>query len=126
MFKRRFFLTVALMSVMMSACSLFEDENHITVDEEQLYGKWREGTSQVYWRYASTGQGVTWDESEIEEQASNLTFVWSVNGDELLHVFTGDQENQAVPKKYTITEIDNSHMLWRDDYGLTKSLTKEE
>ena len=114
------------MSVMMSACSLFEDENHITVDEEQLYGKWREGTSQIYWRYASTGQGVTWDESEIEEQASNLTFVWSVNGDELLHVFTGDQENQAVPKKYTITEIDNSHMLWRDDYGLTKSLTKEE
>ena len=115
------------MSVMMSACSLFEDENHITVDEEQLYGSWREGNTEIFWSYSTTGEGATWDESVGQtSQNTNLHFSWTLNGDELLHVFTGEQENQAVPKKYTITEIDNSHMLWKDDYGLTKSLTKQE
>lgn len=118
-------MVVTLMSAMMSGCFLFDKETHINVDENQLYGKWQEGSTQVYWRYVSDGTGVTWDEGEdISEEESNLTYSWSVRGDVLTHVFTGIQENQAVPKVYTITEIDESHMLWKDDYGMTKTLTK--
>lgn len=120
-------LGVAALSMLMSSCFLFDKETHINVEEEQLYGKWQEGTTQVYWRYLSGGTGVTWDEGEdISEEESNLTYSWTVNGDVLTHVFTGAQDNQAVPKVYTITEMDENRMLWKDDYGLTKTLTRRE
>lgn len=120
-------LAVALMSVTMSGCFMFNNETHIVVDEEQLYGKWQEGSTQVYWRYLADSTGVTWDEGEdITEEESNLTFNWTVRGDVLTHVFSGSQGNQAVPKVYTITSIDESHMEWKDDYGMTKSLNKLE
>jgi len=114
-------------ALLTTSCSLFEKENHIHVDEGQLYGKWREGTTQIYWRYVSDGTGVTWDEGEdISEEESNLTYNWTVNGDVLTHVFPGAQDNQAVPKVYTITAIDASRMEWKDDYGMTKTLSREE
>lgn len=127
MVKGKIIITVALMALMMTACSLFDKEPHITVNESQLYGKWQEGSTQVYWRYAYDGTGVTWDEGEdIMEEESNLTYTWTVRGDVLTHVFTGAQDNQAVPKVYTITFIDDSRMEWKDDYGMTKTLTKLE
>ena len=113
--------------MLMTSCFLFDKETHINVEPEQLYGKWQEGTTEVYWRYLSDSTGVTWDEGEeISEQESNLTYRWTVHGDVLTHVFTGAQGNQAVPKVYTITEINNSRMEWKDDYGMTKTLTKLE
>ena len=124
--KKRLSVVMAA-ALLMTSCSLFDKENHIHVEEGQLYGKWREGTSQIYWRYVPDGTGVTWDEGEdILEEESNLTYNWTVNGDVLTHVFTGAQENQAVPKVYTITAIDASRMEWKDDYGMTKTLTREE
>lgn len=111
--------------LLLSGCSLFEKETHITVEESQLYGKWREGTTLVYWRYVDDGTGVTWDEGEdVSEEESNLTYSWTVRGDVLTHVFSGAQGNQAVPKVYTITEIDENHMVWKDDYGMTKTLSR--
>lgn len=128
MVKRRSFLAIVLLLPLLTAgCSLFEKETHINVDADQLYGKWQEGSTQVYWRYLADGTGVTWDMGEeISEEESNLVYSWTVNGDVLTHVFSGEQGNQAVPKVYTITEIDNSHMLWKDDYGMTKTLYKTE
>lgn len=118
-------MAVGLMSVLMSGCFGFNNETHITVDEEQLYGKWQEGSTQVFWRYNADNSGVTWDEGEdISEEESNLTYQWTVRGDVLTHVFSGAQGNQAVPKVYTITSIDENQMEWKDDYGMTKSLTK--
>lgn len=125
MVKGKFFLTAVLMSVLMTGCFFFDSETHIVVEEEQLYGKWQEGSSQVYWHYNDDGTGVTWDEGEeISEEESNLTYQWTVSGDVLTHVFSGSQANQAVPKVYTITAIDNRQMVWKDDYGMTKTLTK--
>lgn len=116
---------VALMSVAMSACSWFEKDEHITVSESQLYGKWVKQSTQEYWRYNADHSGVTWDESEdVTEEESNLTYEWTVNGDVITHVFHGAQGNQSVPKVYTITEIDASHMTWEDDYGMSYRLVK--
>lgn len=118
-------LMMAAGLLLLSGCSLFEKETHITVEEGQLYGKWREGATQVYWRYEEDGTGVTWDEGEdVHEEESNLTYTWTVRGDVLTHVFSGAQGNQAVPKVYTITEVDEGHMVWKDDYGMTKTLSK--
>ena len=108
-----------------ASCSLFENDNHITVSENQLYGCWVKTGTQEYWRYNENGTGVTWDESEdVSEEESNLTFTWSVREDELTHIFSGSMDNQYVPKIYTIKAISSSSMSWEDDYGITYKLNK--
>ena len=121
------FLIFAFSFLLLTSCSLFEHDNHITVSDDQLYGCWVKDGSQEYWRYRDDGSGVTWDEAEdITEQESNLTYTWTVRGDELTHIFRGEMGNQAVPKVYTITAITYSTMNWEDDFGITHSFTKTD
>ena len=103
-------------------------EVHINVSDDQMEGVWQRNGTQEYWRYVVDGHtGVTWDLGEdITEEESNLTFTWSINGDELTDVFTGAQNNQAVPKRYTIKEISSTAMTWEDEYGMTGKFTKTE
>ena len=108
--------------VLLTGC---HDENHITVEPGQLVGCWQVTGTQEYWRYRSDYSGVTWDESEdISEEESNLTYTWTINGDELTHVFSGEMGNQAVPKVYTVTSISANAMEWKDIYGMTKTFNK--
>lgn len=101
-------------------------DEHTTVEPYQLHGLWQKFSTQEYWRYRADGTGVTWDESEdVSEEESNLTFEWSINGDELTHIFRGSLGNQAVPKVYTITSISSTQMKWEDDYGQTYILIKK-
>ena len=60
----------------------------------------------------------------MSEEESNLTYEWTINGDELTHVFHGSRGNQAVPKVYTVTSISSSQMEWEDIYGQTYVLVK--
>ena len=60
----------------------------------------------------------------MTEEESNLTYTWTINGDVLTHVFTGAMANQAVPKVYTITAINDASMTWEDDYGMSYTLIK--
>lgn len=112
----------------MLAASCGKSEVHINVSDDQLEGLWQKNDTQEYWRYVVDGHtGVTWDLAEdITEEESNLTFTWSVNGDVLRHTFTGAQNNQAIPKVYTVKEISSTAMTWTDDYGITHKFTKAE
>lgn len=113
---KRILLPLALCSLFAS-CSLFEQDNHITVSEDQLYGCWVLEGTQEYWRYRDDGTGVTWDEGEdVGEEESNMTYTWEVRGDELTHIFRGEMGNQADPKTYVIKAISSSSMEW-EDYG---------
>lgn len=114
-----------LLSALLIFASCGKDKD-TEIDSSLLPGKWvRQGT-QEYWRYYSSGNGVTWDEAEdISEEESNLTFTWTLNGDELTHVFSGAAGNQAVPKVYTVTSLTSSTMVWTDFYGSTIYLSKQ-
>lgn len=115
------FLTAVVL--MLASCG--GKDNHITVSDSQLEGLWQKNNSQEYWRYNADHTGVTWDEAEdVSEEESNLTFTWSIAEDVLTHVFTGAMENQAVPKVYTVKEINGSYMKWEDDYGISYTLFK--
>ncbi len=126
--KKRYIILalVAAMTLVCTSCNLFgHEDTHLNVNPAMVQGKWIKNATQEYWRYNADETGVTWDESEdISEEESNLTFEWTLNGDVLTHVFRGEQGNQAVPKVYTITEIDASTMKWKDDYGMTYQLNK--
>ena len=112
----------------MLTASCGKSEVHINVSDDQLEGLWQKNDTQEYWRYVVDGHtGVTWDLAEdITEEESNLTFTWSVNGDVLRHIFTGAQNNQAIPKVYTVKEISSTAMTWTDEYGITHKFTKAE
>lgn len=129
MMKMKRYIHIILFAVgalLAAACG--RTEVHINVSDSQLAGLWQKNSTEEFWRYETEGHtGVTWDASEdITEEESNLTFTWSVNGDVLRHVFTGAQNNQAVPKVYTVKEISSTAMTWEDDYGLTHKFTKVE
>ena len=121
------FIILSLFFFLLSGCSLFEQDNHITVSEDQLYGCWVKSGTHEYWRYRDDGSGVTWDEDDdISEEESNLTFTWTVRGDELTHIFRGEGNNMYVPKIYTIKAISTSTMEWEDDYGIATTLVKTD
>lgn len=119
-------IILLFIGIMLVFASCGKEQDAKAVDRSLIPGKWvRQGT-QEYWRYYSSGNGVTWDESEdISEEESNLTFTWTLDGDQLTHVFTGSSGGQAVPKVYTVTSITPSTMLWTDFYGSTIYLSKQ-
>ena len=103
----------------------FSKEEHIDVDPAMLHGKWLKVGTQEYWRYYSSGSGATWDESEGKtEENTNLSYTWNLDRDELTHWFRGEQDNQMVPKVYTIKEITSNSMKWKDAYGITSTYSK--
>ena len=121
--KRNKFLLAILFAPLFAAC--FGEDTHIDVDPSQIHGKWIKVGSQEYWRYYASGNGATWDESEGKtEETTNLTYTWQLDRDELTHWFRGEQENQMVPKVYTIKEITSISMKWKDNYGITSTYTK--
>ena len=127
--KRISFILAALLATVIS--SLFvgcvKNEIELTVQPQQLVGKWQETSTQQYYRYRDDSTGVRWNEAEdITEEESNLVFRWSVSGARLRLVYTGAQGNQAVPKVYTIREMGSSTMRWEDDYGISTSFIKTE
>lgn len=120
---RRLSLFVLSFFLLFTACQ--EEEVHLNVTPDQVVGCWVKNGTQEYWRYLEDGTGVTWDESEnYTEEESNLRFLWSVSGDVLDHVASGEMGNQFVPKTYTIKGISPSAMSWMDDYGQAYTLIK--
>lgn len=101
----------------LAVTSCGEKDNHITVSDDQVIGLWLRSGSQEYWRYNADHTGASWDASEdISDVETNMSLTWSLDGDQLMHVFTGAMNNQAVPKTYTISSISSSTMVWYDNY----------
>ncbi|MBQ7280197.1 MAG: lipocalin family protein [Bacteroidales bacterium] len=91
-------------------------ENEESYNSSDLVGKWRVVSSQEYWRYDSGGNGRTWDESQDvhENDETTTRFTWSISGDQLRHVFSGDDVNQAVVQDYTIKSLTSNTLRWND------------
>lgn len=113
--KYRAILMIALATLALVSCE--EKDDHIIVNEDQVIGLWLKSGSQEYWRYNADHTGASWDESEdISDVETNMSMTWSLDGDQLTHVFTGAMNNQMVPKVYTISSISSSTMVWTDGY----------
>ena len=112
-----FLMGICLTVGLFSCGELIEDP---VFDEAKLYGRWQEGT--VFERYESAGLGATWDvEDDVGEEEAQL-FKWTLEGSTLVHEYIGTFV--TVPKVYTITTLDDSQLVYHDDFGTTHYYSK--
>lgn len=110
-------VSVVLLVLLMEGC-----QKETYFDESFLYGKWKSGT--VYYRYDTDGGGVTWDTSDDVTEAEGQQFTWTLEADELTHIHIMAMGGSGVPKIYTVTELTETTLKYKDDFGKSYSFSK--
>ncbi|RLD57911.1 MAG: hypothetical protein DRJ01_13270 [Bacteroidetes bacterium] len=108
------------MAALSTSCT---DENILpSFDESLIIGKWKSGT--LYERYDSDKTGATWNTADDVTEEEAQIFTWTITKDQLeqIHII---ENGGKVPKVYTITELTASSLTYEDDYGRSKSFTKQ-
>ncbi|MDA3820391.1 MAG: lipocalin family protein [Candidatus Delongbacteria bacterium] len=90
-------------------------------DESLLHGKWVEGT--VYERYNADKTGYTWDTADDVSEEEAQDFTWSLDEDQLVQIHIMEIGGN-IPKTYTVTELTETNLTYKDDYGATHNYTK--
>lgn len=105
-------------SVLFISC----EEEEIFFQESLLIGKWASGT--VYYKYLSDYSGKTWDTSDDVTEAEAQSFTWTLVKSELTHIHIMEVGGN-VPKVYTVTELTETTLRYKDDFGTIYSFTKQ-
>jgi hypothetical protein len=113
-------LSFAFAALFTTSCSELETE--ISFDESLIIGKWQSGT--LFERYDSDNTGATWDTADDVTEDEAQGFTWSIDKDQLeqIHIIVNGGN---VPKIYTITILTATTLAYQDDYGNTKSFSKQ-
>ena len=110
-----------IVSVLMSSLLVSCEPEPIDFDETLLYGKWKSGTE--YYKYLSDGTGGTWDTADDVTEEEALPFTWTLDVDQLTHIHIMEIGG-IVPKYYTVTELTETTLKYKNDFGTTYSFTK--
>ena len=91
-----------------------------TFDDLLLLGKWRSSTAagpgSVYYRYDTGGTGVTWDTGDDVTEEEAQAYTWTLVKSELTHIHIIELGG-SVPKVYTVTELTESSLKYKDDFN---------
>jgi hypothetical protein len=117
--KKAFYFVFAtiLGSMVFTSCDL----DDITLDDAMLVGKWKSGT--LYYKYAATGTGTTWDTSDDVSEEEGQLFTWTLSESELKHIYILEL-GATVPKVYTVTKLNLTTLEYHDDFGKTFTFSK--
>lgn len=124
MSKNRTFTKAGMVIVAFIGLSFFvscEPDEPISFDESLLHGKWKEGT--VYERYKDDGTGYTWDTADDVSEEEAQDFTWTLDEDQLVQIHIMEIGGN-IPKTYTVTELSETNLTYKDDYGTTHNYTK--
>ncbi len=113
-----YFLAFVLVAITFNSCTT----NETMFDQSLLIGKWVSGTE--YYRYDSTGSGVTWDTADFVTEAEGQAYTWTLVNAELTHIHILQTGGGGVPKVYTVTELTATTLKYKDDFGKAFSYTK--
>jgi hypothetical protein len=119
MIKKTLYYLTAFMAIAFLAVSCEPAEE--TFDEALLIGKWQSGTE--FYKYLADGTGGTWDTGDNVTEAEAQTFTWTLVKSELtqIHIL---EIGGSVTKIYTVTELTETSLKYKDDFGATYSFTK--
>ena len=113
-------LSLVLIMIFSASCELLEEE--VSFDQTLIIGKWKSGT--LFERYDSDKTGATWDTADDVTEEEAQEFTWTIETDQLeqIHII---ENGGVVPKVYTITILTESTLEYKDDYGVTKTFSKQ-
>lgn len=112
------FMVCFSLTVLLNSCE--EDETFF--QESYLIGKWAQGT--IYYKYLSDYTGKTWDTADDVTEAEAQKFTWTLVKSELTHIHIMEVGGN-VPKVYTVTELTENTLKYKDDFGKTYTFTKQ-
>jgi hypothetical protein len=89
---------------------------------ELIIGKWVTNNT-VYYKYLADSTGTTWDTSENVTELEGQKFTWNINKSILnqTHIM---EVGGNVPKVYTITTLNSTSLVYKDDFGKVTTFTK--
>jgi len=113
----RFLTMMMVLTLIAVSC----EELPKSFDQNLLTGKWKSGT--LFYKYLSNGTGGTWDTADDVTEAEAQAFTWTLVNDLLtqIHIL---QMGGSVPKIYTVTELTETSLKYKDDFGKSFSFTK--
>lgn len=106
------------LSVLLNSC----EDDETLFQESSLIGKWVSGT--VYYKYLSDYSGKTWDTSDDVTEAEAQSFTWTLVKSELTHIHVLESGG-SVPKVYTVTELTETTLKYKDEFGTSFSFKKQ-
>lgn len=112
------FVIFAVSAIMLSSCG---KESDIEYDKALLTGKWQEET--LFEVYNADGTGYTWDEADDVKEEEAQKFTWTLEGDDLTQIHIMEM-GASVPKTYVVTNLTETKLEYRDDFGNIHSFTK--
>lgn len=92
--------------------------------DSDVMGKWVKSGTQEYWRYDSGHYGETWDEGEDVHEGEGTKFSWSLEGDDLEILLTGEM-GQVVPYDYEIVALTGESMRLKDAFDNESTYYKQ-
>lgn len=113
-------IAVTAIIVSMSSCS---PDTDVELDQTLLIGKWQETNTLNFEVYGKDGSGYTWDEADDVTEAEAQPFTWGLNGNVLTQVHTMEMGGN-VPKRYTVTKLTATELIYEDNYGKVHSFDK--
>lgn len=105
-----------------SSCDLSSLEMSSEIDATLLPGKWQSGT--LFYKYSSNGTGKTWDTSDDVSESEAQSFNWTLDEDELIHIYIMETGGVGIPKVYTVTMLTSTTLKYVDDFGESYSFVK--
>lgn len=97
--------------LLMSGC---EPTERKTFDRSLMIGYWQSGT--IYEYYNGNGTGYTWDTADDVTEEEAQPFTWTLSEATLTQNHQIEMGG-VVPKRYTVTTLNNSVLCYHDDYG---------
>jgi hypothetical protein len=90
--------------------------------EELIIGKWVTNNT-LFYKYAADSTGSTWDTSDDVTEAEAQKFTWNIKKSVLTQTHIMEIGGN-VPKVYTITSLNSTSLVYKDDFGNVTTFTK--
>lgn len=85
-----------------------------TFSVSDIYGTWQDGT--LHYRYDRNYEGVTWNVADDVYESEGQRFRWSIEGEDMEHIYIMEMGESAIPKTYTIDELTPKVLRYHDDF----------
>ena len=122
--KNKIIFIIILVAFFINSCKKEDNLNSSKVPtyEELIIGKWVTNNT-LFYKYAADSTGSTWDTSDDVTEAEAQKFTWNIKKSVLTQTHIMEIGGN-VPKVYTITSLNATSLVYKDNFGNVSTFTK--